>query len=124
MTSTRAWLPKKDPWMPGDYDEPVIWAVRAFSKGAATESQQRLLWDWMHYLAGLGDEFADLVYRPGDSGDRDTVFASAKQWPLLQMRKLLRPELTPRGPVEQARPTDNPAKPARKKRSPRVKRTR
>lgn len=112
------WLPKKDPWMPGDYDPAVIWAVRAFSKGNASDSQQRLVWNWLHYLAGVGEEYADLVYRPGERGDRDTVFASAKQWPVLQMRKLLRPELTPSTPPEvtAAKKSENPVEPARKKR--------
>lgn len=111
-------MPKKDPWMPGDYGPEVVWAVRAFARGQATEGQQRLIWNWLHYLAGVGDDWADLVFRP--SGDRDTVFAAGKQWPVLQMRKLLRPELTPQAPEEPAaRKTDNPATPAKMRRKKR-----
>ena len=70
--SPRAWLPKKEPWAPPDRDDAVIWASLAFSKGLATESQQRLLWDWFMYATGTGDEFADLSFRPGEEGRRAT----------------------------------------------------
>ena len=112
MTSARAWRPKKDPWMPPDYDDDVIWAVRAFAKGHALEHQQRLVWDWLSYVAGVGEEWQDLVYRPGANGERDTTFASGRQFPMLQMKKLLRAELTPKQADEAPR-RENPLEPAR-----------
>jgi hypothetical protein len=94
----RNWRPRKNPWEPGDgpLDEAVVASVRAFARGKASESQQKLVWDWLHYLAGVGDEWINLVYRPGSGGDRDTSFAAGMQWPIIQMRTLLRPEFNPK----------------------------
>ena len=92
---TRQWRPKKDPWLPPDHDEHVVYAVRALRAGVASDSQQKLLWDYLAYIGGVGDEWQDLTYRPGANGDRDTTFASGKQFPILQLRKLCRPEYTP-----------------------------
>ena len=121
-TSTKAWFPKKDPWLPPDRDDHVIWAALSFAKGAATEGQQRLLWDWLMYSTGASDEYADLSFRPGEEGRRASDFAEGKRFVGLQLRKLLHPMLRPSGPSDPIPTTDNPAKSARKKRAPRAKR--
>lgn len=94
------WLPKKDPWMPPDYDEDAIFAVRALISGVANEGQQKLAWSYIMYVCGTSDEWADLSWRPGDAGDRSTSFAEGKRFVGLMLRKLLRPELTPNGQKE------------------------
>ena len=104
MTVQRAWRPKQEPWAAADYDDDVVYAVRAFAQGLASQRQQQLLWEHLHYLCGVGEAWADLVYRPGPSGDRDTAFASGKQYPALQWRKYLRPELTPKAKDDAGRP--------------------
>ncbi len=85
------WRPKKDPWMPADYDEMTCYAVKAFANGTANEQQQRLAWDWLMYLTGAGDEFQDLSFRPGADGIRATDFAEGKRFVGQQIRKLLHP---------------------------------
>lgn len=97
MMNGHVWRPKQDPWAAADYDDDVIYAVRAFSKGLASEGQQQLLWEYLQYICGVGEQWTDLVYRPGANGDRDTCFASGKQYPALQLKKLLRPEFNPKG---------------------------
>jgi hypothetical protein len=122
--STRAWLPKKDPWMPPDRDDAVIWATLAFSKGKATETQQMLLWDWMMYFTGASDEYADLSFRPGEEGRRATDFAEGKRCIGLGLRSNVHPLRRPKDrPVVDLK-SENPAQPARKKRGPKKKRGR
>lgn len=111
--SAHLWQHKRDPWMPPDYDKHVVYAVRAFAAGRANETQQHLVWEYLSYLGAVGDKWQDLVYRPGPSGERDTTFVSGKQFPILALRKLLRPEFTPKeadGSIDSQ--TQNPAKPA------------
>jgi hypothetical protein len=98
MTSTRSWMPKKDPWHPPDYDPAVIWAWRAFCQGKATESQQQTLFSYIMYVTAASEEYADLSFRPGDQWA--TAFAEGKRAVGLSLRKLSRPELTPRGEHE------------------------
>lgn len=118
MSVIRSWTPKRDPWHPPDHDEQVIWAVRAFFKGEATQSQQFAVRDYLMYITGASDEWADLSYRPGEDGRRATDFAEGKRFPGLMLRKLLRPELTPRGENE----VDVPRVAAPKPKRPRKKR--
>lgn len=122
LTSARAWAPKKDPWMAPDRDDAVIWATLAFAKGQASESQQRLLWDWIMYSTGASDEWADLSFRPGEEGRRATDFAEGKRFVGIQLRSNLhpirRPKEAPPAPVK----SENPAQPARKKRGPKKRR--
>jgi hypothetical protein len=94
------WLPKKEPWFPPDYDEQVIYAIRAISYGEATAYQQGLFWRYLMYVCGSSEEFADLSFRPGQEGERATTFAEGKRFVGLQLRKLLRPELTPEAKPE------------------------
>ena len=110
----RSWSHKKDPWHPPDYDDQVIWAVRAFFQGEATQSQQMTVRDYLMYVTGASEEWADLSYRPGEDGRRATDFAEGKRFSGLMLRKLLRPELTPRGEHEVGVPTL--AKPKRQRR--------
>jgi hypothetical protein len=122
--STRAWRPKEHPWLPPDRDDAVIWATLAWSKGAATESQQRLLWDWMMYQTGASDDFADLSFRPGEEGRRATDFAEGKRHVGLQLKSNLHPMRRPKDRPEEPLKSENPAQPARKKRGPKKKRGR
>jgi hypothetical protein len=89
----RKWLPKEHPHYPPDYDEPTIYAVRAFFAGKANEGQQALVRDWLMYVTGATEEFADLSYRPRDQDA--TNFAEGKRFVGIQLRKLLTTELTP-----------------------------
>lgn len=99
MTSKKQWLPKKDPWLPADYDDDVVYAVRALKAGVANNGQQALVWDWIMYLTGAGDEFADMSFRPGEEGRRSTDFAEGKRFAGLQIRKMLHPVVTPKQPT-------------------------
>lgn len=90
-----SWKPKKDPWNPADYDDDVVYAVRAMNLGQANEGQQKLAWSWLMYVTGAGDEYADLSFRPGATGERDTTFAEGKRFVGLQFRKMLHPSVTP-----------------------------
>ena len=96
MTYHRVWRPKAEPHNPPDYDDDVIMAVRSFAAGVANKHQQELAWTWFMYVTAASDEFQDLSYRPGDKGIRATDFAEGKRFVGQQMRKLLRPELTPK----------------------------
>ena len=115
MAYVRNWRHKKDPYLPPDYDENVIYAVRSFRQGVANEGQQKLLWDYLAYLGGVGDEWQDLPYRPGNDGDRDTVLALGKQFPIFNMRKLCRPEYTP--PAMNVKPEQIKPKKQRKRKT-------
>lgn len=118
-SSAAIWMPKKDPWAPPDLTDDVVWAIRAFSKGAAGEGQQRVVWNYLMYLTGASEQFADLSFRPGMEGMRATDFAEGKRFIGLQLRKPLHPALTPNGKVETDEETANPAKSARASRAPR-----
>jgi len=100
----RSWRPKKEPWMPVDYDDDVIYAVRAVEKGIASPSQQKLFWDWIMYVTGAGEQFQDISFRPGADGVRATDFAEGRRFIGQQVRKMLRPELTPK-PKEETDPS-------------------
>lgn len=112
--SAAIWMPKKDPWAPPDLTDDVIWAMRAFSKGTAGEGQQRIVWNYLMYLTGTGDQFADLSFRPGPEGVTATAFAEGKRFVGLQLRKPLHPALTPKSKTDAAPESDNPAQPAKK----------
>lgn len=109
MSATQAvWHDKQHPWMPVDYDDNVIWAVRAVKAGVASAGQQRLFWDWLMYVSAAGDQ---LSFRPGAGGERDTAFAEGKRFVGLQVKKMNLPELTPAAPREtppHARQPDQP----------------
>jgi hypothetical protein len=93
----RRWLPKAQPHIPPDYDEQVIYAIRAWSQGKASENQQMLAWDYVMYVTGASEEFNDLSYRPDkEGGTRAMDFAEGKRFVGLMIRKMLRPEVTPR----------------------------
>jgi hypothetical protein len=100
----KKWLPKKSPYLPPDYDEEVIYAVIALTKGVASDAQQMLVWKYIMYLSGASEEFQDLSYRPGNEGQRDTDFAEGKRFVGIMLRKLLLPELIPENPDGTAKP--------------------
>jgi len=86
------WVPYREPYHPPDYDDRVIYAVRAFANGKATEGQQLIFWRWLRYIT----ELDGMPYRPGGAdGSRDTDFASGKMFVGQQITKMLHPELTP-----------------------------
>lgn len=92
----RKWLPKPLPHIPPDHDEEVVYAIRAWSQGIASEGQQKCAWDYVMYVTGASEEFNDLSYRPDDKGGtRAMDFAEGKRFVGLMIRKLLRPEVTP-----------------------------
>lgn len=113
------WRPKAEPHMPADWDEDVLWAVRALASGTANEGQQRMAWEWMMYLTGASEQFADLSYRPGPDGMWATAFAEGKRAVGLQLRKMLSPILTPKTPYQH--PT--PPTPQKRRRAPAKRRT-
>lgn len=72
-------------------------AIRAIQSGTANAAQQMLFWKYLAYVTGTSDEFADLSYRPAAKGGPEaTGFAEGKRFVGLMMRKLLRPEFTPK----------------------------
>jgi len=90
------WLPKQKPWQASDYDDYVVYAVRALSEGKANEGQQKLAWEWIMYLTGAGERWQDMSYRVGPDGARETDFAEGKRFVGLQIRKMLTPSVTPK----------------------------
>jgi hypothetical protein len=93
------WRPKEEPWHPHDYDEQTVYAIRALASGTANEGQQKTAWQYLMYLTAASEEFQDLSFRPGPDGERSTNFAEGKRFVGQQLRKLLRPELTPEAVV-------------------------
>jgi hypothetical protein len=96
MSFPETWLPKKDPWLPPDYDDVVVLSVRALANGTANEHQQKVAWRWMQYVTAASEEFADLSFRPGAEGERATTFAEGKRFVGLQLKKMLHPALNPK----------------------------
>lgn len=91
------WLPKPQPWLPPDHDDEVVGAVRAIEHGNANSAQQQTFWRYLMYVTAATEEFADLSFRPDDKGGkRATDFAEGKRFVGLMIRKLLRPEFTPK----------------------------
>lgn len=65
------------PWLPAPYDDDDTRAIKALATGTASSGQQQVALRWIiHTLCGTYDQ----PYRPGEGGDRDTVFACAKQF--------------------------------------------
>lgn len=65
------------PWHPAPYIDLDTMAIKAVAAGNASEGQQKRALDWIiRTLCGTYDQ----PYRPGEGGDRDTVFACAKQF--------------------------------------------
>jgi len=90
------WLPKPLPWEPPWYDDTIIYAIRALSKGAASEGQQQLAWKYLMFVTGASEEFADLSFRSDDrGGTHGMIFSEGKRFVGMMIRKMLRPELTP-----------------------------
>lgn len=90
MTDRSKWRPSKLPWEPPHYDKDVLYAIRYLQMGKATESQQKLAWDYIMYVSGAGDEFQDLSFRPDElGGERATNFAEGKRFVGMTLRKLL-----------------------------------
>lgn len=104
------------PWMPPDHDEAVVYAVRAIATGTASDGQQLLFWRYLNYVAASSDEFQDMSFRPSEhGGERDTCFAEGKRFVGAMIRKLLRPEFTPRPEEDAKQSTHLPRLPAPKR---------
>jgi hypothetical protein len=77
--------PTVQPWHPAPYDEADVYAIKALVAGVANEGQQKRALGWIiNTLCGT----YDLSFRPGDGGDRDTVFAEGKRHVGMQIVKL------------------------------------
>ena len=88
----KKWQPHPEPHHPPTgYDESVVYAFRALAEGTANDGQQRLVWQYMQFVCGVGD-FQDMTYRPGGlEGDRATAFAEGKRFAGLQLLKMTHP---------------------------------
>lgn len=86
-----------------DYDDDVVYAVRAVWNGTANDGQQKLCADWIEFVCGTG-RFQDVSYRPGATGDRDSAFAEGKRFVGLQLLKMLHPSVTPAAKKSMASP--------------------
>ena len=76
------------PWMPPDYEEADVHAIRALQSGTASvDQQQRALAYIINQLAGT----YDLSYRP--NSDHDTAFAEGKRFVGLEIVKFLNLDL-------------------------------
>jgi hypothetical protein len=77
--------PAVQPWHPAPYEEADVYAIKALAAGKANEGQQQRALAWIiNTLCGT----YDMPYRPGEGGDRDTVFACAKMFVGQQVVKL------------------------------------
>lgn len=74
-----------EPYLPYKWADnlPFVYAMKAMSKGEATESQQKLILAEMMALTG----YYDLSYRP--DSERDTAFAEGKRFIGAQLVKLI-----------------------------------
>jgi hypothetical protein len=100
------WMPKAEPHFPpwGSGDPEIVMAIRAWKTGTANAGQQQLAWAYMMFITGASEDFADLSYRSDEKGGRRaTDFAEGKRFIGLMIRKLLRPEFTPK-PQAQTQP--------------------
>lgn len=74
------------PWKPTPYEIADAAAFQALQRGDANADQQKRALRWLiNSCCGT----YDLSYRPGPTGDRDTVLAEGKRWVGLQVVKLL-----------------------------------
>jgi hypothetical protein len=111
MTSTRQiipWTPQAEPHFPpwGAGDPEIVMAIRAFKDGVANQTQQLTAWKYLMFVTGASEEFADMSYRPDEKGGRRaTDFAEGKRFVGTMLRKLLRPEFTPKPQSTEAPPT-------------------
>ena len=98
--NARDWKHHQKPYTPVASDEDVVYALRALHDGKALAHQQQLAWEWLMYVTGAGDGWADLSFRPGPDGQRETDFAEGKRFIGLQMRKMLHPYVTPKTTIK------------------------
>lgn len=105
MTSA-LWLPQPMPWNPPSHDDDVVIAIRALATGTANSAHQALVWRYLMYVTKASDEFQDLSFRPGgEEGRRATDFADGSRFVGMMIRKLLRPEFTPKSKIPEIPPT-------------------
>lgn len=85
------------PWAPPAYTDDIVYSIRALAEGKANQGQQIAAWEYLMFITGASDAYADISFRPDEyGGDRATVFAEGKRFIGLMLRKMFRPELTPR----------------------------
>jgi len=84
--------PAPQPWHPAPYEDIDTMAIKALAAGVASAGQQKRALDWIiTRLCGTYDQ----PFRPGAGGDRDTVFACAKQHVGQQIVKQINVALPP-----------------------------
>ena len=72
------------PWLPAEYDEPTVYAIKALAAGTANDGQQKMALDWIIRTAcGTYDQtfFVD--------SERNSSFAQGKRHVGLQLVKLV-----------------------------------
>jgi hypothetical protein len=80
-------LEDSGPWQPPLYELADVTAIQSLARGdASPEMQQRAL-KWVIEQCA---KTYDLSYRPGEGGDRDTVFAEGKRYVGLEIVKMLK----------------------------------
>lgn len=90
-------LPAPLPWAPPGYTDDIVYSIRALADGKANQGQQVAAWEYLMFITGASDAYADLSFRPEEQGgERATAFAEGKRFVGLMLRKLFRPELTPK----------------------------
>ena len=83
-------LPKVIPWDPPDYDDDIIYAIRAVSEGVASDRQQKIFWQYLMHVTG----FHDIPFRPDPV---QSTFAAGKFFVGKMFDRLRDPLLTPSG---------------------------
>jgi len=80
-------LPKREPWVPPEYDAFDIGSIKALAAGRATEGQQKHALELIIYaMAGTYDQ----SFRPGGlDGQRASDFAEGRRFVGLQIVKLI-----------------------------------
>lgn len=79
--------PRDPAWIPVDYSETDVLAIKALADGTANEQQQRHALDWMIRVAAGAYE---LSYRSdADGGERETAFAEGRRFVGLQVVKMV-----------------------------------
>lgn len=78
--------PEARPWLPTEYSDEDVGALKALARGDCPEHQQRRAMKFIvEQLCGV----YDLEFRPGPEGDRESAFAGGKRWVGLQIVKMV-----------------------------------
>ena len=80
--------PPPAPWMPTDYEDADVYAIKALAAGTANEQQQKRATQWIIYKCARA---YDMSYRP--TGATDTAFAEGRRAVGLELVKLINLDL-------------------------------